>query len=45
MKFLEWNNERVGNYDVFMITNKDEAQKIVQHFNTELALSCTFPPT
>ena len=44
MKFLEWNNERVGNYNVFMITNKDEAQKIVQHFNTELALSCTFPP-
>ena len=43
MKFLEWHNECVGDYDVFMVVYKDEAQKIVQHFDTELALSCTTP--
>lgn len=42
MKFLEWNNKRVGNYDIFMITNKYEVQKIVQYFDSILALSCTY---
>ena len=43
MKFLEWHNECVGDYDVFMVATRDEAQWIVQYFNTKLALSCTMP--
>ncbi len=40
MKFLKWLNDSVGEYDIFMIANKNEAQRIVQYFDTSLALSC-----
>lgn len=43
MKFLEWKIESIGNYDTFMIANKNEAERFVHHFNTALALSCSFP--
>lgn len=43
MQFLEWNNKNVGDYNVFMIITKAEAQKIVDFFDNELAWSCSFP--
>lgn len=40
MKYFEWLNKEVGNYDVFLIANKKETEDIVRHFATEYARGC-----
>ena len=40
MKCFEWLNKQVGDYDVFLITNKKESEIIVNHFNSESAKGC-----
>ena len=44
MRFFEWNNQYVGDYDIFMLATKEEMLRIVGYFGTQQAQSCTFDP-
>ena len=40
MRYFEWLNKQVGDYDVFLMADKKETENIVEHFATENAKSC-----
>ena len=40
MKYYEWLNKEVGDYDIFLVAQKNDTERIVQHFGTELARGC-----
>ncbi len=42
MKFLEWKNKNIGDFDVFGIAGKEEMDMIVSYFGTDEAESVTF---
>ena len=37
MKFLEWNNKYVGDFDIFAIMNEKEKNIIMEHYHTTKA--------
>ena len=40
MKYYEWLNEQVGDYDVFIVADEKETEIITQHFGTKKAKGC-----
>ena len=45
MKFYEWNNKMIGNFDIFAEMNEIEKDIIVSHYNTLSAESVSIPET